>query len=184
MAQVDVEMPKMGESITEGTVITWHKQPGDEVKQDETLLEIGTDKVDTEVPSPAAGVLTEQLVAEGDTVEVGTVIARVETEAEEAVVETSPDAPADETEDDADAPAESDDSSASDAPSEERTLDGDAAANARAHFLSRGDAAVVVTADPTSRLRLLDRKLSSWPASTTALGPTSPGTPTVSTSEV
>ena len=127
MAQVDVEMPKMGESITEGTVITWHKQPGDEVKQDETLLEIGTDKVDTEVPSPAAGVLTEQLVAEGDTVEVGTVIARVETEAEEAVVEESPDAPADETGDDADVPAESDDSSASDAPSEERTLDGDAA---------------------------------------------------------
>ena len=127
MAQVDVEMPKMGESITEGTVITWHKQPGDEVEQDETLLEIGTDKVDTEVPSPAAGVLTEQLVAEGDTVEVGTVIARVETEAEEAVVDKSPDAPADETADAADAPSESEAESSPDAASEERTLDGDAA---------------------------------------------------------
>ena len=84
MAKVDVSMPKMGESITEGTVIVWHKQPGDEVEQDETLLEIGTDKVDTEVPSPAAGVLDEVLVEEGDTVEVGTIIARLETEAEAA----------------------------------------------------------------------------------------------------
>jgi 2-oxoglutarate dehydrogenase E2 component (dihydrolipoamide succinyltransferase) len=84
MAQVDVEMPKMGESITEGMVIEWHKQPGDRVEQDEILLEIGTDKVDTEVPSPTAGVLTETLVEEGDTVEVGTIIARLETEAEEA----------------------------------------------------------------------------------------------------
>jgi len=80
MAKVDVEMPKMGESITEGTVIVWHKQPGDEVEQDETLLEIGTDKVDTEVPSPEAGVLSEILVNEGDTVEVGTIIARLDTE--------------------------------------------------------------------------------------------------------
>jgi len=84
MAQVDVEMPKMGESITEGTVIEWHKAPGDRVEQDEILLEIGTDKVDTEVPSPTGGVLTETLVEEGDTVEVGTIIARVETEAEAA----------------------------------------------------------------------------------------------------
>jgi 2-oxoglutarate dehydrogenase E2 component (dihydrolipoamide succinyltransferase) len=94
MAEVDVEMPKMGESITEGTVIEWHKQPGDRVEQDEILLEIGTDKVDTEVPSPQGGVLTEVLVEEGDTVEVGTIIARVETEAEEAeVVEPSGEAP-------------------------------------------------------------------------------------------
>ena len=127
MAQVDVEMPKMGESITEGTVITWHKQPGDEVEQDETLLEIGTDKVDTEVPSPAAGVLTEQLVAEGDTVEVGTIIARVETEADAAVVEESPDAPADETEAESAPSPDAAPDSAPDAPAEERTLDGDAA---------------------------------------------------------
>ncbi|NBB73939.1 MAG: 2-oxoglutarate dehydrogenase, E2 component, dihydrolipoamide succinyltransferase [Bacteroidetes bacterium] len=84
MAKVEVTMPKMGESITEGTIIAWHKTPGDSVEQDETLLEIGTDKVDTEVPSPAEGVLLEQLVEEGDTVDVGTVIATLETEAEEA----------------------------------------------------------------------------------------------------
>mgnify|MGYP006286434071 CR=1 FL=1 len=93
MAQVDVEMPKMGESITEGTVIEWHKQPGDRVEQDEILLEIGTDKVDTEVPSPTAGILTEMLVEEGDTVEVGTVIARVETEEEEAEVQEPSETP-------------------------------------------------------------------------------------------
>jgi 2-oxoglutarate dehydrogenase E2 component (dihydrolipoamide succinyltransferase) len=122
MAQVDVEMPKMGESITEGTVIEWHKQPGDRVEQDEILLEIGTDKVDTEVPSPTAGVLTEHLVEAGDTVEVGTVIARVETEADEAVVsEDAGDAPSAEPEA---APAPSDDASAhaeaeADAPDED-----------------------------------------------------------------
>ena len=80
MARVDVVMPRMGESITEGTVITWHKQVGDSVEVDETLLEIGTDKVDTEVPSPSAGKLAEIVVPEGDTVEVGTVIARIETD--------------------------------------------------------------------------------------------------------
>ncbi len=78
---VEVVMPKMGESITEGTVVTWHKQPGDAIDLDETLLEIGTDKVDTEVPSPAAGVLKEILVEEGVTVEVGTVVALIATEA-------------------------------------------------------------------------------------------------------
>ena len=93
MAKVDVEMPKMGESITEGTVIVWHKEPGDDIEQDETILEIGTDKVDTEVPSPAEGVLVERLVEEGDTVEVGTIIARIETEAEEAVAGASPSQP-------------------------------------------------------------------------------------------
>ncbi|NNC63317.1 MAG: 2-oxoglutarate dehydrogenase, E2 component, dihydrolipoamide succinyltransferase [Gammaproteobacteria bacterium] len=85
MAKVEVKMPQMGESITEGTIITWHKQPGDPIEQDETLLEIGTDKVDTDVPAPEAGVLSEILVAEGDTVDVGTVIAVIETEAADAV---------------------------------------------------------------------------------------------------
>ncbi|MGI9174844.1 MAG: 2-oxoglutarate dehydrogenase, E2 component, dihydrolipoamide succinyltransferase, partial [Rhodothermales bacterium] len=79
MAKVEVEMPKMGESITEGTIIAWHKQVGDVVELDETLLEIGTDKVDTEVPSPAAGTLQEVLVEEGDTVEVGMAIAKIAT---------------------------------------------------------------------------------------------------------
>jgi 2-oxoglutarate dehydrogenase E2 component (dihydrolipoamide succinyltransferase) len=101
MAQVDVEMPKMGESITEGTVIEWHKQPGDRVEQDEILLEIGTDKVDTEVPSPTAGILTEMLVEEGDTVEVGTVIARVETEEAEAEVKEPSETPSADATDDA-----------------------------------------------------------------------------------
>lgn len=90
MAKVEVSMPKMGESITEGTVIEWIKKPGDTVEMDEALLEIGTDKVDTEVPSPAAGVLTEIKVEEGDTVDVGTVIAVIETEASEAVVAEKP----------------------------------------------------------------------------------------------
>ena len=90
MAKVEVSMPKMGESITEGTVIEWIKKPGDTVEMDEALLEIGTDKVDTEVPSPAAGVLTEIKVAEGDTVDVGTIIAVIETVASEAVVAETP----------------------------------------------------------------------------------------------
>ena len=90
MAKVEVSMPKMGESITEGTVIEWIKKPGDAVEMDEALLEIGTDKVDTEVPSPAAGVLTEVKVEEGDTVDVGTIIAVIETDASEAVVVESP----------------------------------------------------------------------------------------------
>lgn len=88
MAKIDITMPKMGESITEGTVIEWHKQVGDTVDMDETLLEIGTDKVDTEVPSPVAGVVAEILVPEGDTVDVGTLIAVVNTDADEAVAPT------------------------------------------------------------------------------------------------
>ncbi|WP_304621792.1 biotin/lipoyl-containing protein, partial [Rhodothermus marinus] len=79
MARVEVVMPKMGESITEGTVVAWLKQPGDRVEADEPLLEIGTDKVDTEVPSPASGVLKEILVPEGETVAVGTVLAVIAT---------------------------------------------------------------------------------------------------------
>lgn len=82
MAKVEVTMPKMGESITEGTVIEWLKKPGDTIEMDEPLLEIGTDKVDTEVPSPSAGIVSEILVQEGDTVDVGTVIAIVDTDAD------------------------------------------------------------------------------------------------------
>ena len=68
-------MPKMGESVMEGTVLEWKKAVGDAVEQDETLLEISTDKVDSEVPSPEAGRLAEILVPENETVEVGTPIA-------------------------------------------------------------------------------------------------------------
>ncbi|HEY0416406.1 MAG TPA: 2-oxoglutarate dehydrogenase, E2 component, dihydrolipoamide succinyltransferase [Gaiellaceae bacterium] len=74
---VDVVMPQMGVSVSEGTITRWLKQVGDTVEADETLLEISTDKVDTEVPSPATGVVGEILVQEGETVAVGTVLARV-----------------------------------------------------------------------------------------------------------
>ena len=72
-------MPKMGESIMEATVLKWHKKPGETVKMDETVLEIATDKVDSEVPSTAAGTITEILFKENDVVPVGTVIARIDT---------------------------------------------------------------------------------------------------------
>ena len=73
-------MPQMGESIAEGTVSRWLKKVGDEVKRDEPIFEISTDKVDAEIPSPTAGVLAEILVTEGTTVEIQTVVARIETE--------------------------------------------------------------------------------------------------------
>ncbi|MGH3579103.1 MAG: biotin/lipoyl-containing protein, partial [Mycobacterium sp.] len=66
-----VQMPALGESVTEGTVTRWLKQEGDTVELDEPLLEVSTDKVDTEIPSPAAGVLTKIIAREDDTVEVG-----------------------------------------------------------------------------------------------------------------
>lgn len=78
MATVDVVMPKMGESIMEATVLKWHKQVGDTVKMDETLLDIATDKVDSEVPSTAEGVVKELLCQENDVIPVGAVIARIE----------------------------------------------------------------------------------------------------------
>ena len=70
--QIEVVMPQMGVSVSEGTITKWLKQPGEAIAQDEPLLEISTDKVDTEVPSPGEGVVAEILVAEGETVEVGT----------------------------------------------------------------------------------------------------------------
>jgi 2-oxoglutarate dehydrogenase E2 component (dihydrolipoamide succinyltransferase) len=81
MAVVDLVMPKMGESIMEATILRWHKKPGDNVQLDETVLEIATDKVDSEVPSTAAGKLAEVLFKENDVVPIGTVIARIETNA-------------------------------------------------------------------------------------------------------
>lgn len=79
MAIVELVMPKMGESIMEATILRWHKKPGDQVKSDETILEIATDKVDSEVPSIADGEITEILYAENDVVPVGAVIARINT---------------------------------------------------------------------------------------------------------
>ena len=74
---IDVVMPQMGVSVSEGTVTKWLKQEGEHIEADEPLLEISTDKVDTEVPSPASGTLTQILVLEGETVEVGTPLARI-----------------------------------------------------------------------------------------------------------
>jgi 2-oxoglutarate dehydrogenase E2 component (dihydrolipoamide succinyltransferase) len=79
-------MPQMGESIAEGTLSRWLKKPGDAVKRDEAIFEISTDKVDAEIPSPAAGILVEILVTEGMTVPVQAIVARLETEAGAAVV--------------------------------------------------------------------------------------------------
>ncbi|HQT92591.1 MAG TPA: dihydrolipoamide acetyltransferase family protein, partial [Candidatus Kryptobacter bacterium] len=79
--QVEVLMPKMGESITEGKIVKWHKKPGDKIERDEILLEISTDKVDTEIPSSATGILSKVIVQEQDTVAVGSVIAYIDTEA-------------------------------------------------------------------------------------------------------
>src|SRR4051794_1724272 len=75
---VQVTLPQMGESVAEGTVLEWHKQEGDRVEADETLVEISTDKVDAEIPAPVAGVLVKTLAAEGDTVTAGSVIAEIQ----------------------------------------------------------------------------------------------------------
>jgi 2-oxoglutarate dehydrogenase E2 component (dihydrolipoamide succinyltransferase) len=80
MARIEVPMPQMGESIAEGTVSKWIKKVGDEVARDEPLLEISTDKVDAEIPSPTAGTLVEVSVAEGTTVEVGSILGYIETD--------------------------------------------------------------------------------------------------------
>jgi len=86
---ISVQMPALGESVTEGTVTRWLKQEGDTVEQDEPLLEVSTDKVDTEIPSPAAGVLTKIVAQEDDTVEVGGELAVIG-DAGEAPAEPAP----------------------------------------------------------------------------------------------
>lgn len=90
MATVDLVMPKLGESIMEATILKWHKAPGDSIGMDETLLEIATDKVDSEVPSTAAGTIEEILFAVNDVVPIGTVIARVRTGASEPAQSAQP----------------------------------------------------------------------------------------------
>src|SRR4051794_9753519 len=76
---VDVTMPQMGVSVAEGTIVEWRKQVGDAVEADEVICAISTDKIDTDVESPAAGTLTEILVDVGTTVDVGTVLATIDT---------------------------------------------------------------------------------------------------------
>ncbi|MGD0589834.1 MAG: dihydrolipoamide acetyltransferase family protein [Bacteroidota bacterium] len=78
--QVEIIMPKMGESIQEGTIIRWLKSPGEKIEKDETLLEISTDKVDSEIPSPVSGIVAKIFAKEQDTVLVGTIIAYIETD--------------------------------------------------------------------------------------------------------
>ena len=89
MARIEVPMPQMGESIAEGTVSKWLKQVGDTVERDEPILEISTDKVDAEIPAPSAGILVEVVVEEGETVEVGTVVALIDPEGIASVDTTS-----------------------------------------------------------------------------------------------
>ena len=86
---VDVVMPKMGESINEGTILEWRKEIGEKIKLDEILLEIGTDKVDSEIPSSAAGIVIEILAKPNDVIEVGEVIARIDTDSDGNVVVTA-----------------------------------------------------------------------------------------------
>ncbi len=93
MAIVDLVMPKLGESITEATILKWHKNPGDHVANDENILDIATDKVDTELPSSVDGIMEEQLFAVNAVVPVGAVIARIRTEAAEPTQPAQPQAP-------------------------------------------------------------------------------------------
>src|SRR5947208_1591018 len=86
----DVEVPALGESITEGTLAQWLKKPGEAVAADEPIASLETDKVSVEVPSPVAGVLSQQLVKEGDTVAVGAVIARIDQNATAAAAAPAP----------------------------------------------------------------------------------------------
>ena len=90
MSVVDLVMPKLGESIMEATILKWHKKPGDTIKQDETLLDIATDKVDSEVPSTAEGVIETILFNENDVVPIGTVIATIRVGANAAVSNSEP----------------------------------------------------------------------------------------------
>ena len=98
MATVDLILPKLGESITEATILKWHKKPGDPVRMDEAVLDIATDKVDSEVPSTAEGVVESILFNVNDVVPVGSVIARIKTEAGESVTAPSNPIPAPEVE--------------------------------------------------------------------------------------
>src|SRR5579884_3268508 len=91
---IDVVMPQMGESIVEGTLTKWLKKPGERVERDEPLFEISTDKVDTEIPSPAAGVLKEVLVDEGKTVAISTVVGRIDEAGGDGATAAAPAQPA------------------------------------------------------------------------------------------
>jgi pyruvate dehydrogenase E2 component (dihydrolipoamide acetyltransferase) len=122
----DIQMPQLGETVTEGTITKWFKQVGDEVAEDEPLFEVSTDKVDSEVPSPVSGTLTEILVPEGDTVDVGVVLARVG----DAPAGGGEAAPATEAPAEAEAPASAGEASVGEAPAAEASVGGAPAAEA------------------------------------------------------
>src|SRR4051794_16966927 len=93
---VEVTMPQMGDSVSEGTILEWHKKEGDTVAEDELLVEISTDKVDAEVQAPAAGPVVKTHAAEGDTVSVGSVLAEISQNGAAPAAATPAEAPADE----------------------------------------------------------------------------------------
>ena len=90
MAEFKVELPKMGESVAEATITTWLKAVGDSIQEDEPIVEIATDKVDSEVPAPCSGTLKKILFNEGDVVEVGSVFAIIDSEASSESQDTPP----------------------------------------------------------------------------------------------
>lgn len=123
MARIEVPMPQMGESIAEGTVSRWLKQLGESVERDEPILEISTDKVDAEIPAPQSGTLVEIVVEEGATVEVGTIVAYIDTEAGAAVSGGEAHAPAQPETDPVAQPAAREETPVAEAPSEGASAD-------------------------------------------------------------
>jgi 2-oxoglutarate decarboxylase len=145
---VQVTLPQMGESVTEGTVLEWHKQEGDHVEADEALVEISTDKVDAEVPSPASGTVVKIHAAEGDTVNVGAVLAEITTENGAApAAAAEPQAPAAEPTangDEAEAPGAPAAEAEAEAPSETQA-EAPAAADGDGQTATGGDVVDIVT---------------------------------------
>ena len=90
----DVVMPKMGESIIEGTILEWRKEVGDSIEVDEILLEIGTDKVDSEIPAPVSGKVVKLLAEPNDVIEVGRVIAQIDSDKDKRTEEEKASSPA------------------------------------------------------------------------------------------
>ena len=145
---IDVVMPQMGVSVSEGTITKWLKQEGEPVAADEALLEISTDKVDTEVPSPGEGILQQILVQEGETVEVGTKLAIIAPEGTE-VSGSEPQAPPETPE-----PATQAAADASMAPASEGV--GDVAPSAQADQAAEAAAPPAASAPSAFRLRSMD----------------------------
>src|SRR5581483_11549217 len=165
----DITMPQLGETVTEGTITKWMKQVGDEVKEDEVLFEVSTDKVDSEVPSPASGVLTEILVPEGETVDVGAKLAVISSEpasgnggAPAAAPEKEP-APAPEAEEKAEAPAPEAEEQKDDTVADGETAD-EAAQPEPEPAPAKAEAPAPAPAQPSAGTRPADARPPSGPA--------------------